>query len=718
MQQVFQNYKSGQLLLMDVPVPACGPGHVLVRTIYSAISPGTEMMKVSESKLSLFGKARARPDQVKKVMQSIAQQGLAATYRKVSGQLDSLTPLGYSLCGQVVEVGPGVDEFAPGDLVACAGNAHALHAEFNVVPTMLCQRVPEGVDPRQAALTTIAAIGLQGIRQAKVEIGESVCVIGLGLIGQILVRLLVGAGATVIGVDLEAERCRSAEAAGAVSTHCPGGGEAVDAFADRVRKITNGHGIDKVLISAGGPSNAPIELAQKLSRDRARITVVGKTGLDLSWKDFYEKEIEVAFSRSYGPGRYDPIYEIGGVDYPVGYVRWTEKRNMLSILDMLKARRLDLGSLISSEHDFSAAPEIYEKIHSGDLRGLGFLFKFPADARMDRVIGGERPAAVALAAPMARRNPIVRVRIGVIGAGNYASSMLLPHLKARSDVDLVEVATTTAASAANARRRFDFGRMSTDSAGLIAAIDVDLIVIATRHSSHADLTAAALRAGKAVFVEKPLALNEAELVRLEEAIAASGNDRVMVGFNRRYAPMLQKLRKAWGANRDGETLSYRVNAGGLGATSWYGDREKEGTRFAGEGGHFIDTASWWFGSDPIDVTARRVGSDVDNLIVTLTYPNGAATISYLTEGDPRFPKERLEVFGGGRVATLDNFRRGEIWGSARKVFRAGLRGTDKGQAGEMSALIDAVKSGGPMPIPVASLIATTRATIKASTASA
>jgi predicted dehydrogenase/threonine dehydrogenase-like Zn-dependent dehydrogenase len=716
MQQVFQNYKSGQLLLMDVPVPACGPGHVLVRTAYSAISPGTEMMKVSESKLSLFGKARARPDQVKKVMQSIRQQGLAATYQKVTGQLDSLTPLGYSLCGVVVEVGSGVDEFAPGDLVACAGNAHALHAEFNVVPTMLCQRVPDGVDPRQAALTTIAAIALQGIRQAKVEIGESVCVIGLGLIGQILVRLLVGAGATVVGVDLDATRCQAAEGAGAVATLCPGAGEAADSFVERVRKITNGHGIDKVLISAGGPSNEPIELAQKLSRDRARITVVGKTGLALSWKDFYEKEIEVVFSRSYGPGRYDPIYEIGGVDYPVGYVRWSEKRNMLCILDLLATKRLDLGALISSEHDFGEAPAIYEKIHSGQLHGLGFLFKFPADAALGRVIGGERPAAVALATPQVRRKPLARVRVGVIGAGNYASSMLLPHLKSRDDVDLVEVATTTAGSAANARRRFGFGRMSTDSAGLIAASDVDLIIIATRHSSHSDLTAAALHAGKAVFVEKPLALNEAELAKVEEAIAASGNDRLTVGFNRRYAPLLGKLRAVWGANRDGETLFYRINAGTLGAGSWYGDREREGTRFIGEGGHFIDTASWWFGSDPIEVSARRVGSDVDNLIVSLTYPTGAATISYLVEGDPRFPKERLEVFGGGRVATLDNFRRGEFWAAGRKVFRAGLGGTDKGQAGEIEALIAAVKSGGPMPIPTASLIATTRATIKAGTA--
>jgi predicted dehydrogenase/threonine dehydrogenase-like Zn-dependent dehydrogenase len=715
MRQIFQNYRSGQLVLMDVPVPACGPGQVLVRTIYSAISPGTEMMKVSESKLSLFGKARARPDQVKKVLASIAQQGLLATYKKVTSQLDSLTPLGYSLCGVVVEVGAGVDEFSAGDLVACAGNAHALHAEFNVVPTMLCVRVPDGVASRDAAFTTIAAIALQGLRQAQVALGESVCVVGLGLIGQILVRLLVGTGAKVVGVDIDSERCRGAETAGATATYCPGG-ESLESFIERVRAITDGHGVDKVIISAGGRSNEPIELAQQLSRDRAKITVVGKTSLNLSWKDFYEKEIEIAFSRSYGPGRYDPVYELGGVDYPIGYVRWTEKRNMACILDMLASKRLELTSLVSSEHEFQYAPDIYEKINASELRGLGFLFKFPENAPMDRLIGGARPAAVALAAPRVRREPIAKVRIGVIGAGNYASSMLLPHLKSRADVELVEVATTTAVSSTNARRRFGFGRMSTDSAGLIAATDIDLVIIATRHSSHAALTAAALQAGKAVFVEKPLALNETELAQIEAVIAASGNDRVTVGFNRRYSPLLRKLRAAWGANRPGESFSYRINAGRLGATSWYGDREKEGTRFEGEGGHFIDTASWWFGSDPIDVSARRIGDDVDNLIVTLTYANGVATISYLVDGDPRFPKERIEVFGGGCVATMDNFRRGEFWASRSKVFRAGLRGPDKGQAVEIAELIDAVKAGRSMPIPIASLIATTRATIAASNA--
>jgi predicted dehydrogenase/threonine dehydrogenase-like Zn-dependent dehydrogenase len=707
MKQIAQNYKSGEILLLEVPVPACRPGGVLVRTDFSLISMGTEAMKIHESKLSLIGKARARPDQVRKVMTTVAQLGPVATYKKVMNRLDSYTPLGYSLAGVVVAVGAGADEFRIGQRVACGGNQFALHAEYNWVPKNLCVAVPDSVSQSHAAFTTVGAIAMQGFRQSDAKLGEMACVIGLGLVGQILVQILRAAGLHVVGIDVSKARCELAAASGAAACGIPGD-PSFDRAKTRLLALTGGAGADHIFLTAAGDTNQPVEVAADLARDRARVVDIGKCKLDLPWNAYYEKELDVRFSRSYGPGRYDQNYEERGVDYPIGYVRWTERRNMECLLDLLAASRLDLAAITSAVVDFDDAVAVYERIDRGELQGLGVVFRYPLQG------SAIEPAAKTPAVPVrplpVRAAPTDRVRLGVIGCGNYATSMLLPHLKGRPDVELVEVATATSLSAANAKAKFGFARVSTDFRGLLADPDIDAVLIATRHDSHAFLVCEALRAGKAVFVEKPLALTAEQLAAVRDEVAASGNDRLMVGFNRRFAKVLVGLRHAWGGCGGPQVVSYTVNSGPLEAGSWYRQSESHGSRFAGEGGHFIDTVSWWLGADPVTVRAVATPTDPDNLIALLTYPDGSvAKIAYVTTGDPRYPKEVLEAFGDGKVARMENFKRTEIWrGGKCKSTRAAL---DKGQKHELDAFIRAVRTGASMPVAFDSLLATTACTL-------
>ena len=540
MKQIAQNYRSGELALLEVPVPAARSDGVVVRTEFSLISTGTEMMKINESKLSLIGKARARPDQVKKVMQSVSQQGLRATYRKVSDRLDSYTPLGYSLCGAVIEVGAGVEHLAVGQRVACAGNNYALHAEYNWVPHNLCVPVPESVTSEHAAFTAVGAIAMHGYRQSEARLGETACVIGLGLVGQLLSQILRAAGVNVVGLDPSPERCQLAERMGAATCRSPdptGRGAVLATLA----ALTDSAGADHVFLTAGGDTNQPVEVAVELARDRAQVVDIGKVRLDLPWTEYYAKELDVRFSRSYGPGRYDPTYEEGGVDYPIGYVRWTERRNMACFLDLVAEGRLDLEPLVSAVLPFDDAVGAYERIQRGEQGGVGLLFRYSPNGSLQR--------RLSTSAPSSRPVPRPVVHLGVIGAGNYATSMLLPHLQNRSDVRLIEVATATGLSATNAQRRFGFERCSTDYRGLLDDEAVDAVVIATRHHAHAAMVCEALRAGKAVFVEKPLALTEDELAGVLAAVEESGNDRLQVGFNRRFAPLLQEARQRFGSMR-------------------------------------------------------------------------------------------------------------------------------------------------------------------------
>ncbi|WP_435251361.1 bi-domain-containing oxidoreductase [Streptomyces tendae] len=714
MKQVVQNYKSGELALLDVPVPGCKPGGVLVRTAYSLISTGTELMKVSEAGMSMLGKARSRPDQVAKVVQSVATNGVPATYRKVMGKLDSYTPLGYSLCGVVEQVGDGIDDVKAGDLVACAGNEHALHAELNWVPKNLYTPVPDSLAPRHAAFGTVGSIALQGVRQGESRLGEVALVVGLGLIGQLVAQLLTASGVRVVGADPDPARCELAERLGAAACGDP----ASPAVESAVAELTDGHGVDQVYLAAGGGSNQPVELAARLCRDRGRVVDIGKCRLDLPWNAYYEKELDVRFSRSYGPGRYDPEYEIEGRDYPIGYVRWTERRNLACFLDLVARGRVDVEPLITRTADFDDAVETYQRLKDGELKAVAVLFRYPEQAAEDGpstdapvvsvpvVPGGARSSA----APVrAAKTP---VRLAFVGAGNYATSMLLPHLAQRDGVELSTVVTTTALSAANAQRKFGFREATTDLDAVLGDASVDAVFVVTRHSSHAELTRKALLAGKAVFVEKPLALTAEELTGVLDAVEESGNDRLQVGFNRRFAPLLQEASKRFGARTGPASLRYLVNAGRLDHGSWYLQQGTEGSRFAGEGGHFVDTASWLLGADPVSVYALAPSGNED-LQVVLGYPDGStATISYVTTGAAGFPKETLDLVADGKVLQLDDFVRSSVYDGRKRWVSSRLpKARDKGQSAELAAFVRAVRTGGPMPVPIRSLVATTAATL-------
>lgn len=709
MKQVVQNYKSGELAVLDVPVPGCKPGGVLVRSAYSLISTGTELMKVSEAGMSMVGKARSRPDQVAKVMQSVATNGVPATYRKVMGKLDSYTPLGYSLCGVVEQVGAGIDDVKVGDLVACAGNEHALHAELNWVPKNLYTPVPDGLAPRHAAFGTVGSIAMQGVRQGESRLGEVALVIGLGLIGQLVVQLLTASGVRVVGVDPDPVRCELAERLGAAACGDPASA-AVEAS---VAELTGGHGVDQVYLAAGGGSNQPVELAARLCRDRGRVVDIGKCRLDLPWNAYYEKELDVRFSRSYGPGRYDPEYELDGRDYPIGYVRWTERRNLACFLDLLARGSVDVEPLVSHIADFDDAVETYRSLKDGELKAVAVLFRYPEQAREAQAPVLAVPAVNVKRGPgRAAKSP---VRLAFVGAGNYATSMLLPHLAQRDGVELSTVVTTTALSAANAKRKFGFAAATTDLDAVLGDKSIDAVFVVTRHSSHAELTRRALLAGKSVFVEKPLALTEDELAGVLAAVEESGNDRLQVGFNRRYAPLLLEARKRFGARTGPASLRYLVNAGRLGHGSWYLQQGTEGSRFAGEGGHFIDTASWLLGADPVSVYAVASSGNED-LQVVLRYPDGStATISYVTTGAPGFPKETLDLVADGKVLRLDDFVRASVYGPERWVSSRLPKARDKGQNAELAAFVRAVRTGGPMPVPLESLVATTAATLAVQT---
>ena len=576
------------------------------------------------------------------------------------------------------------------------------------MPTNLYVPVPAGLAASHAAFGTVGSIAMQGVRRGEPQLGDVALVIGLGLIGQLVVQLLVASGSRVVGVDPDPERCALAEKLGAMVCSHPGSG-VVDAA---VTEITGGFGVDQVYLAAGGSSNEPVELAAKLSRDRGRVVDIGKCRLDLPWNAYYEKELDVRFSRSYGPGRYDPSYELEGRDYPIGYVRWTERRNIECFLDLAARGCLDVEPLVSHIAAFDEAVETYRKLGDGELKAVAVLFEYPgvqrqpaAPAALPQSVGVRTARS---ASPVDAGRPL---RLAFVGAGNYASSMLLPHLTDRDDVALHCVVTTSALSGANAKRKFGFADAGTDVAAALDDPAVDAVFVATRHSSHADLTRRALLAGKAVFVEKPLAVNEAELAKVLAAVDESGNDRLQVGFNRRFAPLLVEAKQRFGRRIAPATVRYLVNAGRLDQQSWYLRADSEGSRFVGEGGHFVDTVSWLLDGDPTSVFAVSTPGQ-DDLQVALTYPDGStAVITYATSGSTRFPKETLDLLADAKVLRLDDFARAAVLGRGGWSSSRIPRGRDKGQKAQLDAFLAAVRTGAPMPVGIDSLAVTTRATL-------
>jgi len=702
--QIVQNYGTGELSLEEVPVPQCRPGGVLVRTAYSLVSAGTERMKVEQARMNLLAKARARPDKVRQVVQSVKQVGVLETYNKVRERLNALTPLGYSMAGTVVEVGEGVDEFSVGDYVACGGEKRACHAEFVYVPRNLCVPVPPTVDLKDAAFTTVGAIALQGVRQAGVALGDSVLVIGLGLVGLIAVQILKAAGCRVVGVDLDPRKVEWARQSGAdLAFHRDD-----PALEDGVRSLTAGAGADAAYIAASTHSEDPMMLAGRLLRDRGRVVIVGRVRVEADWQTYYYKELSVVMSRSYGPGRYDRTYEDKGVDYPIGHVRWTERRNMEEFVRLLETGQVCLTRHAPRIFKLAQAPEVYQQLQDDPgWQATGVLFEYPQDAPLERRVLLPRHVSVGEALPG-------KVGIGVIGAGHFATATLIPALKRVDGVRMRSVASAGGLTARSAATRHQFEICASSADEVTGDKQVQAVVIATRHDSHADLAARALRAGKHVFVEKPLALSREQLQDVMEAQADTGRI-LMPGFNRRFSPLAVAVRDFFSGRSGPIEVVCRVNAGEMQSDSWYADVELSGWRIISEGCHFVDLIQFICGSPPVRVYAEMIAGHVpggqnDNCCATLKMEDGSvATLMYVANGDPYFEKERVEVFGQGRAAVIEN------WAMARLMARGRTRkvrpgGTGKGHQAQMQAFVTAVREGLPSPIPPEEASAATLAT--------
>jgi predicted dehydrogenase len=717
MKQVAQNFRTGELSVLDVPTPALRPGGVLVAVSASLVSVGTEKMVVNLAQASLLGKARQRPDQVRQVIQKVQQEGLLTTYQRVMNRLDTLSPLGYSCAGTVIAVGEGVTNFQVGQRVACAGGGYANHADTVFVPHNLVAAIPdtggEALAFEEAAFATLGAVALQGIRQATPTLGEAMAVVGLGLLGLLTVQMLAANGCQVIGMDPNPDRCRLAETLG-----CEASATTNPAFAELAEYHTGGRGVDAVLITAGTPSNAPIELAAEICRDRGRVVAVGLVGLDIPRKPFYEKELDLHLSRSYGPGRYDPAYEEGGHDYPIGYVRWTEQRNMEAFLDLLARERLKLQPIITHRFSIDQAEQAYQLI-TGETaaQALGVILTYPR--------ASENATAKALTwlqekAPMKAQEPAgpsKHLKLGLVGAGAFAQGVLLPTLKTLPDTQLRAVCNASGLAARHVAGKFQAAYCTSDPNDLLTDPDLDAVLIATRHDSHADLTIQALGSGRPVFVEKPLALNIEQLQAILNAYNQAQNPLLMVGFNRRFAPLAVRLKDFLAGIQEPLAVHYQVNAGFIPPNHWVHDPVVGGGRIIGEACHFVDFLSFLTDSHPTSLHAQALPNagryNNDNVVVTLRFHNGAiGTLTYLANGDKAYPKEQIHAFGGGAVALLDDFRSLALFKDGHKKTHKSRFSQEKGHRQELEAFLQAIRNHRESPIPFENLVATTLTTFK------
>jgi predicted dehydrogenase/threonine dehydrogenase-like Zn-dependent dehydrogenase len=706
--QVLQQARTGEIAVVDVPAPKLLPGCVLVRMAASLVSAGTERASYEFANKNLLQKAKARPDLVTEVFNKIRRDGVFSAVATVRGRLDQPNALGYSSSGTVIEVGEGITDLNVGDRVACAGANYAVHAEFACIPRLLVARIPESrVTFENAAFTTVGAVALHGVRTAEVKLGDVVAVIGLGLVGQLTVQILKAAGCRVLGMDIDAERAELAFRLGADDVSISREG-----LRDLCRQQTNGHGADVVLITAETPSSEPVDVAGEVARDRAIVVAVGTVGMDIQRKLYFEKELDFRVSRSYGPGRYDSAYEEKGCDYPVGYVRWTETRNMEAFLELLSAGKVDVKSLVTHRISIEHAHNAYDLITGKVVHPfLGVLITYPqqAEASQQIQLRGNR-AALAGEKSLA---------IGVLGAGSFAVSTLLPAVKRVRGIETVGVCAATGLHARHTADKFDFRYCATDEHRLINDPEINAIVIATRHHLHANQVLAAIAAGKHVFCEKPLCLNEIDLQKIIYAHETSSRDLLlMVGFNRRFAPLALKMKAFLKPIKEPLALHYRVNAGFIARDHWVNDPEQGGGRILGEVCHFVDFLTFLAGSLPIEVETKSVSSSEqhsdENVIISLRFANGSqGAISYLSNGDRSYSKERVEVFGGGAVAVLEDFRRLELVRHGKKqTFHSRFR-QDKGHRAEMEAFADAIRGGGAFPVPFEEIVSSTLATLRA-----
>lgn len=715
MKQIVQNLRSGKTELIEVPIPVLKPGFLLVKTRASLVSAGTERMLVEFGSKSLLGKVRSRPDLARQVLEKARQEGILTTFEMAFSRLDQVMPLGYSSMGEVVAVGEGVDGFGIGQRVACGGGGYAVHAEFAVVPKNLAVPVPETVDDEAAAFATVGAIGMHAFRLTNAQVGERIAVIGMGLVGFLAALVARAAGCEVAAFELKPWRLELAQSLGFVAAKPEQAHEFVPAF-------TDGKGFDAVIIAADTPSSEPVELAAAIARSRATIVAAGAVGENLPRKLYYEKELFFVNSRSYGPGRYDPNYEARGVDYPIDYVRWTEGRNLEAFIRLLEKRSIDVKALITHRFPIEQAEKAYSVISGkGDEPFLAVLFKYADHERVP-----SPTIRFSVSEIQARTDKATApLRLGVIGAGNFASLVLLPILNRIDGIELRGIASAGGLSAQHLGRKYHFRYATSDANQLLSDDEIDVVLVLTRHHLHAQQTVAALRAGKHVFCEKPIAIHEAELAYIREALGLQDESKesdplgkafpiLMVGFNRRFAPFVQALKQFLQPRHQPAYIHYRINAGYIPCSHWVHDRQQGGGRLIGEVCHFLDTIVYLLEEIPTKVGVKCLPDQnwyhEDNLILQFTFPDGSVgVITYLANGDKAFPKERMEVFCGGKVAMLDDFRRLELVSKGRRHVNHNWLRQDKGHAAEIRAFLQAILDTGIPPIPYHQLFGVTQA---------
>ena len=710
MKQLLQNINNGETVIVDVPIPQVQAGMALVHTRASLVSAGTERMLVEFGGKSLLGKALSRPDLVKQMADKARREGVLSTVEAAFNRLDQPMPLGYSSSGVIELLGEGLQGFKVGDRVACAGGGYAVHAEYALVPHNLLALLPEQVDFDSGAFTTLGAIALHGFRLSKAQLGETVGVIGLGLLGLLAVEIASAAGCQVFGVDLDETRVKLAGQMSATAVLRPQAVEAALAF-------SHGRGLDNILICADTPTADPVELAGEIARDRGHVVAIGAVGLTLPRKIYYQKELSFINSRSYGPGRYDPAYEEAGQDYPIGYVRWSEGRNMEAFVDLLAKGQVDVKALITHRFPIENAPEAYDLITGKTSQSfLGVLLTYPeaTSSKVKLQVANEPVKKTSL--PISGVNS---VRLGVLGAGNFANAIMLPALKKIPSIELVSITSGSGFHADFASKKYGFKYTATSENEILQDPQVNTISILTRHHLHAEQVVRALQAGKHVFCEKPLATTPEQLAQIKQQLLTTENSPLlMVGFNRRFAPMSRRLYEFIEARQEPLIATYRINAGSIPLTHWTQDPVQGGGRIIGEGCHFVDFLTFLVGAAPVSVTAQSLPDDSryreDNVVMTFTFPDSSVgSVIYLANGDKAFPKERVEVYVGGRVAVLDDFRTLELVSQGkRRVIHSRLR-QDKGHRAEWEAFSQAMIAGGPPPIPYEHLFGVTEATFAA-----
>ena len=715
MKQIIQSYKNGKITLDEVPVPACKAGGLLVRNVASLISVGTEKLMIEMGRKSLLAKARARPDLVRQAWAKAKKEGFLSVYQEAMNRLDEPIPLGYSAAGVVMEVGAGVSGFRPGDRVAVAGAGFASHAEVVWVPENLVVPIPEGVDFEAAAFVMLGGIALHGVREAALTLGERVVVIGLGLLGLLCVQFLKAQGCRVAGVDLDQRKCDLAKEMGADLALVPGQDDVEAAIAN----FTGGLGADAVLIVSASKDNQPLLLAEAVARARGRLVLVGVADLSLTRKAFWEKELSFSVSKAAGPGSLSPSYEVKGFDYPLAYVRWTERRNLETFLDLLAQGRVRMHRLITHRFSIQEALSAYEMILGNKEPYIGVILSYP-ESEAASAQQTEPVRKVWLKAPAARPESAAPQALGLIGGGMFTKNILLPALKQVQNLHFGGVATTTGVTAQHIARKFGFAYATTDYRDILKDSGIGSVLITTRHNLHGRLVVEALAAGKHVFVEKPLCLTEAEL---QEIISAyDGTRLLMVGFNRRFAPLAQEVNKFLSSRSTPLVMSYRVNAGYLPNDSWVHDPEVGGGRLLGEVCHFIDFLHYLSGSQAVQVRAVALSGTLgqyrrdDNFMLSLTFRDGSVgDIIYTAKGTKSFSRERVEVFGDESVAVIEDFRRGLLvqGGRSRTLKKLSM---DMGYRGEMEFFSQNVQKGLDYGKLFEEYIASSQATLKAALA--